>query len=171
MKPLTCEIAKGEQIRWFIDRDMDEVMPIELASFKYPWTEEEFVRVRRIRSCIGSVFERDHVICGYVLYNLREYSIEILNLAVAPCVKRQQIGSKMIKRLIDKLSEQRRRAIVVNVRESSVAAQLFFKHCGFRCVQVIRKAYTECGEDAYVMRYRIESWNSEESEGGSCAEM
>lgn len=164
MNPLTCEIAKGEHIRWFIDRDMDEVMPIELASFEYPWTVEEFLRVRRIRSCIGSVFERDHIVLGYVLYDLRKSSISILNLAVDPCVQRQQIGSKMIKRLIDKLSQQRRRAIVVKVRESNVAAQLFFQHCGFRCVETIRNAYDDSGEDAYVMRYRIESWNSDESE-------
>lgn len=163
LKPLS-ETSPGESIRWLIRRDMDEVLAIEKGCFAYPWTEEEFICCLRERNCIGTVFEYHHMILGFMIYELHKSRLHISNMAVMRSRHRQQIGSKMIQRLVDKLSQQRRRLITANVRESNLGAQLFFQQCGFRCVETIKNAYDDVAEDAYVMRYRIESWNSDESE-------
>jgi L-amino acid N-acyltransferase YncA len=77
------------------------------------------------------------------------------SFAVAPSVRRQNVGGQMIQRLIDKLSQQRREEIVLEIRESNLPAQLFFQSQGFRAVRVLRNLYEDTDEDAYVMHYRL----------------
>ena len=60
-----------------------------------------------------------------------------------------------VAKLIDKLSQQRRQEILLEVRESNLEAQLFFKAQDFRAVRVLRTHYDDTTEDAYVMRYRL----------------
>jgi ribosomal-protein-alanine N-acetyltransferase len=60
----------------------------------------------------------------------------------------------MIAKLIAKLSSQRRSRIVLEVRETNLAAQLFFRENGFRAVSVLRAYYEDTPEDAYMMQYR-----------------
>jgi ribosomal-protein-alanine N-acetyltransferase len=145
--------AMRTQIRWLIRRDMDEVLSIERGSFQFPWTEEEFLCCLRQRNCIGTVAELDHKIVGFMIYELHKSMLRILNFAVAPEVRRGGIGRQMVQRLVDKLSQQRRREIVLEVRETNVPAQLFFANSGFRAVTVLRKHYDDTCEDAYYMRY------------------
>lgn len=145
--------ASRTQIRWLIRRDMEEVLLIERASFEFPWTEEEFLCCLRQRNCIGTVAELDHKIVGFMIYELHKSMLRILNFAVGTDYRRCGIGRQMVQRLIDKLSQQRRREIVLEVRETNVPAQLFFAENGFRAVTVLRKHYDDTCEDAYYMRY------------------
>ena len=147
--------ASSVLIRWLIRRDMDEVLAIERASFEFPWTEEEFLCCLRQRNCIGTVAELDHEIIGFMIYELHQSMLRILNFSVAPQHRRQGIGRQMVQRLIDKLSQQRRREIVLEVRETNLAAQLFFSGCRFRALSVMRNHYDDTLEDAYYMRYSL----------------
>jgi len=143
------------QVRWLIRRDMDEVLAIENASFQFPWTEEEFLCCLRQRNCIGTVAETKFNVRGFMIYELSKHALRILNFAVSPDCRCQGVGTQMVQRLLDKLEQQRRTTINLEVRETNVAAQLFFSKRGFRAVQVLRKHYGDTNEDAYLMRYRI----------------
>ena len=145
--------ASRTQIRWLIRRDIDEVLAIERGSFQFAWNEEEFLCCLRQRNCIGTVAELDHKIVGFIIYELHKSMLRIMNFAVAPDFRRRGIGQQMVQRLIDKLSQQRRREIVLEVRETNVPAQLFFAKGGFRAVTVLRNHYGDTLEDAYYMRY------------------
>jgi [ribosomal protein S18]-alanine N-acetyltransferase len=149
--------ALRTQIRWLIRRDMDEVLAIERASFEFPWTEEEFLCCLRQRNCIGTVAELDHEIVGFMIYELHQSMLRILNFAVAPKMRRQGVGGQMVQRLVDKLSQQRRREIVLEVRETNLDAQLFFKNSEFKAVHVLRNHYDDTLEDAYYMRYSLKN--------------
>lgn len=142
-------------IRWLIRRDMDEVLAIERGSFEFPWTEEEFLCCLRQRNCIGTVAELDHKIVGFMIYELHQSMLRILNFAVSPDHRRHAVGHQMVQRLIDKLSQQRRREIVLEVRETNLAAQMFFGSCNFRALSVLRNHYDDTLEDAYYMRYSL----------------
>lgn len=143
------------QIRWLIRRDMAEVLRIERASFEYTWSEEDFLRCLRQRNCIGMVAEQDHEIVGFMIYELHKSKLRILNFAVAPEARRRGVGRQMICRLIDKLSQQRRKEIALDIRETNLPAQMFFASEGFRAVRILRDYYDDTDEDAYVMRYRL----------------
>ncbi len=145
------------QIRWLIRRDMPEVLEIERESFEFAWTEEEFLCCLRQRNCIGMVAELDHQIVGFMIYELHKSRLRILNFAVAGGSRRHGVGAQMVGRLIDKLSQQRRKEIILEVRETNVTAQLFFRNRGFRALAVLRNHYEDTAEDAYYMSYRLEA--------------
>lgn len=141
-------------IRWMIRRDMPEVLAIENASFEFPWLEGDFIRSLRQRNCIGMVAEYEDQVVGSMIYGLHKARIHVLNFAVAPEYRRSGVGSQMLAKLIAKLSSQRRSRILLEVRETNLAAQLFFRENGFRAVSVLRSYYADTPEDAYIMQYR-----------------
>ena len=144
------------QIRWLIRRDMPEVLRIEQESFEFSWTDEDFLCCLRQRNCIGMVAEYDHQIVGFMVYELHKSRLNILNFAVAPEFRRHGVGTQMVTRLIDKLSQQRRSEILLEVRERNLDAQLFFRRQSFRAVNVVRCHYNDTEEDAYIMQFRID---------------
>lgn len=148
------------QIRWLIRRDMPEVLQIERSSFASAWTDEDFLCCLRQRNCIGMVAEANHQIVGFMIYELHKAKLHILNFAVAPEFRRQEVGKNMVLRLIDKLSQQRRNEILLDMRESNLDGQLFFRSQGFRAVRVVRNHYDDTLEDAYLMQFRLDGSNS-----------
>jgi len=148
-------------IRWMIRRDMPEVLEIEQQGFEFPWSEEDFVRCLRQRNCIGMVAEHDDRVVGYMIYELHRTRLHILNFSVSKGMRRLHVGAQMIEKLISKLSSQRRSRITLEVRETNLPAQLFFRAKGFRAVSVLRDYYEDTPEDAYLMQYRYRPTPSE----------
>ena len=58
-------------------------------------------------------------------------------------------------KLISKLSSHRRTRITLEVRETNLPAQLFFRAQGFRALRVLRGYYEDSGEDAFLMQYHL----------------
>jgi ribosomal-protein-alanine N-acetyltransferase len=149
--------AVSVQIRWMIRRDMPEVLKIENESFEFNWTEDDFLACLRQRNCIGMVAEHENRVVGFMIYELHKTRLHILNFAVGPAFRRLAVGAQMIEKLINKLSQQRRQEIVLEVRETNLAAQLFYQSQGFRATGVLRSHYSDSAEDAYVMHYRLDA--------------
>jgi ribosomal-protein-alanine N-acetyltransferase len=149
--------AVSVHIRWMIRRDMAEVLEIENTSFEFPWSEDDFIRCLRQRNCIGMVAEHEDRVVGFMIYELHKNQLHILNFAVRPELRRQGIGTQMANKLVGKLSQQRRNRIMLEVRETNLSAQLFFRDSGFRAVSVLRDYYDDTTEDAYIMQYRYEN--------------
>jgi len=142
-----------------IRRDIPEVLAIEADSFEFPWLEEDFIRCRSQPACIGMVAEHEDRVVGFMVYELNKTRIHLLNLAVAEAeeYRRRGIGSQMVAKLIGKLSPDRRTRITLEVSETNLTAQLFFRNLGFRAVVVLHDLYDESTEDAYGMRYRLKT--------------
>ncbi len=143
-------------IRWMIRRDMPDVLRIEASNFEFAWSEEDFVRCLRQRNCIGMVAEQEDQVVGFMIYELHKNRLHILNFAVAAHCQRHGIGRAMVSKLIGKLSNDRRNRIMLEVRETNLSAQLFFRNLGFRAVSVLRDFYEDSTEDAYLMQYRYQ---------------
>jgi len=139
--------------RWMIRHDMPEVLDIENGSFEFPWLEEDFIHCLRQRNCSGMVAEHEDRVVGFMIYELHKTRIHVLNFAVAPDYRRRGVGSQMVDKLAEKLSPQRRSRITLEVRETNLPGQLFFRRCGFRAVSVLQNFYEdyETTEDAYTM--------------------
>ena len=160
MNPLQKQDVRVH-IRWMIRRDMPEVLAIENESFEFPWLEEDFIRCLRQRNCIGMVAEFDEQVVGFMIYELHKSRLHILNFAVAADFRRRGVAQQMVDKLISKLSPQRRTRIMLEVRETNLAAQLFFRARGFRAVSVLRDFYEDTTEDAYLMQYRYREAETE----------
>jgi ribosomal-protein-alanine N-acetyltransferase len=100
------------------------------------------------------VAEHDERVVGFMVYELNKTRIHVLNFAVAVEGRRSGVGTQMAAKLIEKLSMQRRSRITLEVRETNLAAQLFFRENGFRAVTVLRNFYDDTPEDTYLMVYR-----------------
>jgi ribosomal-protein-alanine N-acetyltransferase len=141
-------------IRWMIRRDMPEVLAIESQCFEFPWSEEDFIRCLRQRNCIGMVAEHNERVVGFMIYELHKNRLHILNFAVHEQMRRRRVGSQMVKKLASKLSRDRRSRIMLEIRETNLSAQLFFREAGFRAISVLRAFYDDTPEDAYLMQFR-----------------
>ena len=148
-------------IRWMIRRDMGEVLDIEGEGFEFPWSEDDFIRCLRQRNCIGMVAEHADSVIGFMIYELHKARLHLLNFAVAKEFRRRGTGTQMLSKLIAKLSSQRRTRILLEVRETNLPAQLFFRSLGLRAVSVLRDFYDDTTEDAYLMQYRYRPAESE----------
>ena len=142
-------------IRWMIRRDMPEVLQIEQASFEFAWTDKDFLHCLRQRNRIGMVAEQGERVVGFMIYELHKTKLHILNFAVHPNCRRLGVGAQMVAKLIRKLSSHRRINIALEVRETNLMAQLFFRSQGFRAVRVLRAYYEDSGEDAFLMQYKL----------------
>jgi len=140
-------------IRWMIRRDMAEVLSIEEQSFEFPWSDEDFTRCLRQRNCIGMVAEIADSVVAFMVYELHRGRLHVLNFSVARSHRRLGIGAMMIKKLIAKLTPERRQQIVLEVRETNLPAQLFFRSMGFLATSVLKDFYEDTTEDAYFMQY------------------
>ena len=141
-------------IRWLVSRDMEEVLNIEQESFEFPWSEDDYLRCLRSRNCIGMVADYRGQVVGYMIYELGKNKIQLLNMATATEYRRCAVATQMVAKLIGKLSLQRRNRITLEIRETNLPAQLFFRSAGFRATQILKNYYEQMQEDAYFMQYR-----------------
>jgi ribosomal-protein-alanine N-acetyltransferase len=142
-------------VRWMIRRDRIEVLHIENESFEFPWSEDDFIRCLRQRNCISMVAEHNERLAGFMIYELHKHRLHVLSLAVTNEFRRHGVGRQMVQKLIGQLSLQRRNRIMLEIRETNLAAQIFFRQLGFRAISVLRDFYIDTTEDAYLMQYRL----------------
>ena len=145
-------------VRWMIRRDFPEVMDIEKHCFEFPWQESDFIRCLRQRNCIGMVSEgEDELIEGFMIYEMHPNMIHVLNFAVHTNFRRKGVGVQMVQKLKGKLTQQRRNRIALEVRETNLQAQQFFRSQGFSATGIARNHYDDSTDDAYTFEHRIES--------------
>lgn len=144
-------------VRWMIQRDLPEVLAIENLSFPFPWSEEDFLRCLRQRNCIGKVAEAGERVVGFLIYELLPKRLQVLNIAVHPDWRRRGVGKALITDRQDRLTITRRTRITLEVRETNLEAQLFFRAVGFRAMAILRDFYEDTTEDAYRMQWRLQA--------------
>jgi ribosomal-protein-alanine N-acetyltransferase len=147
-------------IQWMVRRDMPQVLEIENEccrgeQFK-PWEDDDFVTSLRQRNCIGMVAEQidSKRILGFVVYELQKSTLRILNLSVHPFRHREGIGTELVDKLANKVSQQRRTTMSMTVRERNMGGLLFLRSCGFKAERSIRGHFEDTGEDGIEMVFR-----------------
>ncbi len=140
-------------IRWAIRKDMDEVVRIDKLCFADAWEEEDWLRALANTNCIGMVAEHGETVVGFMLYELSKGCFDLMRFAVHQAWRRQQVGTQMVAKLKSKLAPSHRNRLVIEVPESNLAGQLFFRAMGFQAVRTIHAD----GEDAYRMVFRGDS--------------
>jgi ribosomal-protein-alanine N-acetyltransferase len=147
---MDCEII------WMRQGHIPEVLDIEGLCFEFPWFEEDFRRMLRQRNVVGMVAIQRGYIVGYMLYELHKTRIHVINFAVCPGYRRKGIGRAMAEKLIGKLHPNRRSRVTLEVRETNLNAQLFWKAMGFRAVSVLKNYYEDSpDEDAFLFQFRL----------------
>ena len=130
---------------------LDQVMSIELKSFKDPWSRELFLsELRNPAAVYFVVLNQEGRVVAYAGFWKVLDEGHIMNIAVDPDFRGMGIGSSLLANVIDYASALNIRHLTLEVRESNtVAISLYLKH-GFR-TEGIRKGYYPDGENAIIM--------------------
>jgi ribosomal-protein-alanine N-acetyltransferase len=140
------------RIDWLGAEDVERVLEIEQLSFDYPWPPSDFERALRRANVLAVVLRLRGEVCGYAVYAFYAKAIELLNLAVAPHIRRRGLGRLLVDQLKTKLRGPRKMLGAV-VSERNLEAQWFFAAIGFRAEKVLRDYY--CGGSDYLDGYRF----------------
>ena len=141
--------------RYMIRADMPSVTDIEDLSYKDPWSANEFLKLIQKKNVIGIVVEIDGDVVAFVLYELHDSYLRILNLAVHPHYRRRGIGHAMMEKVKDKIrGVPRRDRLALFAPDWMLPAHLFFRSEGFLATGVIRAGNIVPGHcDLYRMEW------------------
>jgi ribosomal-protein-alanine N-acetyltransferase len=140
--------------------DLDEVMVIERAAFRHPWSPELFrrelehdwstilVAIEPLTSASGKGSER---IIAFLIFWLVHDEVHILNVAVSPEHRRKGIARMLMAETERQAHLASAALMTLEVRRSNQAALDLYREFDYRAVGVRPNYYADEGEDAIVM--------------------
>ena len=132
--------------------DVDQVLAIEKESFTTPWSRESFVKeVTENNLAYYTVAEVAGNIVGYAGVWLIVDEGHITNIAVTGKYRGQQIGKKILEKLIMELKNRKILRVTLEVRASNNVAIGLYRSYGFIVLGRRPGYYTDNGEDALIM--------------------
>lgn len=136
-----------------------DVMRIDRIAFseRYRWKIKRFDKAM---TCVPGEYRWGVVNCafcgdvaGFMMVTSHNSRFEITRLAVSPTYQRLGFGRQLVRKLFPMLKDGCIDSIFVNVPESSLGAQMFFRRLGFNAIDVIRRYHR--GESAYTMALNL----------------
>jgi ribosomal-protein-alanine acetyltransferase len=153
-------------IRKMSPGDIDSVLLLQSDSHLSAWTKSGYINELDRDDSILYVAAVDSAIVGFVAArlitsNVRVHRIEakgegeILNIAVAKKMRGEGIGTKLLRAVFATAIRKNIGEIWLEVRESNVAAQNFYRANGFSVSGKRKTFYRSPTEDAVLMRAEI----------------
>jgi ribosomal-protein-alanine N-acetyltransferase len=135
--------------------DLPEVLAIETASFKTPWSETLFYNEIFKAISVSRVAKINGKVVGYLSANIIIDEGHILNLAVHPEYRGLGIASCMIKEMLEIMKASNCRSVFLEVRISNKEARKMYEKFGFCLLGTRKNYYISPVEDAVVMVLRF----------------
>lgn len=144
------------EIRMAKREELKEVAVLEKEIFSDPWSEKALEETYAQESASIFVAVGDEKIAGYcIAYQVLDEA-EIARIAVDREKQRNGIGKKLLEYLKNIFQNQGGKKILLDVRESNLAARAFYTKEGF-LVDGIRKGfYQNPKEDAVLMSLSLQ---------------
>lgn len=130
--------------------DAPALVPLERRCFSDPWSGLAFEEMLRFPLTQALVAESDAGIVGYLIGRAVAGEGEILNLAVAPELRRHGLGARLLEAGLDLLRDGGAYRVWLEVRESNQAAQALYVGRGFTEAGRRPRYYKHPTEDALV---------------------
>ena len=128
--------------------DLPRLMELEQISFSDPWSESAMAATLEIPVVRALAARREGEIVGFVIAYLIPPEGEIADICVAPAVRGQGIGSRLLRALTENCDCTR---FYLEVRASNLPAQKLYEKFGFRRIGLRRGYYDRPREDAVLM--------------------
>lgn len=139
------------KVRPIESRDIDAVLKIQRQSHDASqWSRDDYETfVRDAAPCF--VAENEGWIAGFLAARKLADEMEILNLAIAPAVRRQGIATQLLCEAMKWASEHGIARVHLEVRASNSAARNFYDSRGFRAACMRPNYYHDPVEDALLL--------------------
>ncbi|MEO7255103.1 MAG: ribosomal protein S18-alanine N-acetyltransferase [Casimicrobium sp.] len=126
--------------------DIEAVVEIERLSNSHPWTERNFHDA--LASGYLCLIARDQgAVCGFAVSRLLVDEAELLLIAVTPAMRRQGVALLLWIELAERLKASGARTVHLEVRQSNLSAQEFYRTRGFTQSGVRPKYYPNGARD------------------------
>jgi ribosomal-protein-alanine N-acetyltransferase len=139
-------------LRQMQDSDVAAVIAVERAAYPHPWTEAIFRDCLRVGySCWVALHGAETI--GHGVMQVAAGESHVLNLCVHPDWQRQQLGRRILRRLLSIARDQNADTAFLEVRATNQAAIGLYQSEGFCEVGVRRGYYPALAgrEDAIIM--------------------
>ncbi|MEH7121980.1 ribosomal protein S18-alanine N-acetyltransferase [Bacillus sp. JJ1532] len=138
--------------RFLSEKDVNEVLKIEHASFTLPWTEEAFKNeFKQNKFAVYIGLEDEGRLIGYCGVWVIVDEAHITNVAVLPEYRGLKLGEALMKKIMEISSEMGARTMTLEVRVTNSIAQSLYRKLGFQDGGIRKSYYTDNREDALVM--------------------
>lgn len=138
-------------------QDLDRILAIEQASFSAPWTRKMFeaeLGGNPFGSFLTARWRTDGgpgPVIGYMCFWVVFEELRLMNLGVDPSVRRQGIGTRLVRHALSMGAEQGAVRACLEVRVSNQAALSLYERVGFLAVGKRFRYYINPVEDAVLM--------------------
>jgi ribosomal-protein-alanine N-acetyltransferase len=133
-------------------RHLAAVMRIERRAHPKPWSLGVFTsELAQGDARFYLVLKVDGKVAGYGGLMFAADEAHVTNIAIAPSLRRQGLGSHLLAELAREGVRRHCTAMTLEVRMGNSAAQDLYRKFGFVVAGVRRNYYPETGEDAYIM--------------------
>jgi ribosomal-protein-alanine N-acetyltransferase len=143
-------------IRSAARRDVAATAALERRCFSDPWSEAAISETFAAPGMLNLVAERGEGVQGYVIARAIAGESEILNLAVAPEVRGQGLGGRLLDAMLARLRQTAVREVFLEVRQGNAAARGLYRSRRFEEVGRRGRYYRHPVEDAIVLRLELE---------------
>ncbi|MGB0846547.1 MAG: ribosomal protein S18-alanine N-acetyltransferase [Thiolinea sp.] len=140
------------QLRPIQESDLDQLMPIELRAYPYPWTRGIFSDcLRHAYHCM--LHEQDNKIIAYSVISVAVEEMHLLNLTVNPDYQNKGLGKRLLHTMEMIGRGLNAQECFLEVRPSNESAIRLYLNHGFNEIGLRKNYYpAEQGrEDAVVM--------------------
>lgn len=133
-----------------------QVAALEKECFSMPWSENSIASELSNPLSLWVVAVDGNTVAGYVGSQAVMGEADMMNLAVLPSYRRQNIGKNLVTELIKQLSEKEVYSLTLEVRASNEAAIRLYTSLGFLQIGRRPNYYKAPKEDALILR---KEWN------------
>lgn len=123
---------------------------LEKACFSMPWSFKQCAGALAQKSFAAFGLWRGNALLAYISFYHAGNELEILNLAVLPAERRQGFARRILLLALQVGHKMGMQKVLLEVRESNVAARALYEDCGFQKCGRRPHYYTDCGEDALI---------------------
>ena len=143
------------KIKTMTPEDVVQVHKVEEACFSVPWSLENFERIFRYKENYYLTAWDGDTIVGFIGLMAVAGEGDITNVAVLPSHRKQGIGDRLVKSMIDLAKEKEISKIMLEVRSSNEAAIHLYEKYGFEFLCIRKNYYQKPTEDANIMCWQM----------------
>ena len=132
--------------------DLAQVVQIDQASFKLPWSERAY-RYELTENTVSRcwVAEAEERVAAILVVWLILDEAHIATIATHPEFRRRGIGRALLMEALVSIREEGTHSAMLEVRASNESAQEMYKSFGFKAVGLRKNYYKDNNEDAILM--------------------
>ncbi len=153
---MSAVLTPRQGIRAMTEADVPQVVAIEVAAHRSPWTAGIFADCLRVGYHCDVMEEGEHIV-AYSVLSMAAGEAHLFNLCVDPASQGQGLGRSMLEFVLDKCRRHQIRTVFLEVRPSNERAIALYESAGFNETGR-RKDYYPDGderEDALIMALEL----------------